>query len=401
MENKDTAAIVFLPGEGDGPALMLEDILFDPAALWLCESLKRAGVTRFLAVCRDTELGAASACFPEDTQFVTTSATDAPERLRGFLEQCGGNVVVVTRPVLLGDDAAAQLVHERAGAGALGKTDTGVYRLEAKTLLSALEAGEELEEALKGHGEPMGGTSVWFQSVHILKGGWEGRMESELTARKYAATRLMMGGVRILDPNSVYVGPQVTVGEGTRLLPGTILRGRTQVGPNCEVGPNTQLQDVTVGECTSLNTAQCFQCTIGSHTTVGPFAYIRPNTHVSDHVKVGDFVELKNSEIGKGTKISHLTYVGDSDVGEHINFGCGTVTVNYDGAKKFRTKIGDHAFIGCNTNLVAPVEVGEGAYIAAGSTITRDVPADSLAIARSEQTVKNQWAKKRRAKQGK
>jgi len=129
---------------------------------------------------------------------------------------------------------------------------------------------------------------------------------------------------------------------------------------------------------------------------VGPFAYIRPGCHVGKGVKVGDFVELKNSTIGDGTKISHLTYVGDTDAGAHINFGCGTVTVNYDGEKKFRTTIGDHAFIGCNTNLVAPVTVGEGAYTAAGSTITDDVPADSLAIARDRQIVKKQWAAKRR-----
>lgn len=117
-------------------------------------------------------------------------------------------------------------------------------------------------------------------------------------------------------------------------------------------------------------------------------------------VKVGDFVELKNSTIGDGTKISHLTYVGDSDVGDHVNFGCGTVTVNYDGTAKYRTTIGDHAFIGCNTNLVAPVKIGDRAYTAAGSTVTEDVPADSLCIARSPQTIKVQWAAKRRRAKG-
>lgn len=202
----------------------------------------------------------------------------------------------------------------------------------------------------------------------------------------------------MLDPQQVYIAPTVTLEAGTMLLPGTILRGDTRVGKSCELGPNTMLRDVTVGDFTTVNASQCNECTLGSRTTVGPFAYIRPDTVVGDRVKVGDFVELKNSTIGDDTKISHLTYVGDSDVGEHINFGCGTVTVNYDGAKKFRTRIGDGAFIGCNTNLVAPVTVGPGAYIAAGSTITRDVPSDSLAIARSQQTVKNQWAKKRRAR---
>ncbi|MEG2958389.1 MAG: UDP-N-acetylglucosamine diphosphorylase, partial [Oscillospiraceae bacterium] len=132
--------------------------------------------------------------------------------------------------------------------------------------------------------------------------------------------------------------------------------------------------------------------------TAGPFAYVRPNCHVAQGVKIGDFVELKNSNIGAGTKVPHLTYVGDSDVGEHVNFGCGTVTVNYDGTEKHRCTVGDNAFLGCNTNLVAPVTVGAGAFTAAGSTITSEVPADSLAVARARQIIKPDWAKKRKTR---
>lgn len=132
---------------------------------------------------------------------------------------------------------------------------------------------------------------------------------------------------------------------------------------------------------------------VGSDTTVGPYAYVRPNSRIGSHVKVGDFVEVKNSTVDDGTKISHLTYVGDSDVGKNVNFGCGTVTVNYDGKNKFRTTIGNNAFIGCNTNLVAPVTVGDNSFIAAGSTITDEVPEDGFAIARQRQTVKNGWVK--------
>ena len=135
---------------------------------------------------------------------------------------------------------------------------------------------------------------------------------------------------------------------------------------------------------------------VGAGTNVGPFAYIRPNCTVGSDVKVGDFVELKNSTIGDGTKISHLTYIGDSDVGKGVNFGCGTVTVNYDGKKKYRTTIGDNCFIGCNTNLVSPVNVGDGAYIAAGSTITEDIPEDNLSIARARQVNKDGWKDKRK-----
>ena len=156
------------------------------------------------------------------------------------------------------------------------------------------------------------------------------------------------------------------------------------------------IRDCVIGDKVTVNQSQLNESTVETEAKIGPFAYIRPDCHVGAGVKVGDFVELKNSIIGAGTKISHLTYVGDSDVGQKVNFGCGTVTVNYDGSTKFRTTIGDNAFIGCNTNLVAPVKVGDGAYTAAGSTITNDVPPDSLAIARSMQMVKKQWAAKRR-----
>ena len=200
--------------------------------------------------------------------------------------------------------------------------------------------------------------------------------------------RLLQAGVEMLDPSAVYVEDSVTVGAGTLLLPGTILRGNTTVGAGCEIGPNTMLVNCTVEDGAVINSSQCFDSTVGAGAEVGPFAYIRPHCQVGAHVKVGDFVEVKNSVIGPETKISHLTYIGDSDVGRGVNFGCGTVTVNYDGAAKHRTAIGDYAFIGCNTNLVAPVTLGEEAYTAAGSTITEDVPGDALAIARARQVNK-------------
>ncbi|MEG0320894.1 MAG: UDP-N-acetylglucosamine diphosphorylase [Oscillospiraceae bacterium] len=211
-------------------------------------------------------------------------------------------------------------------------------------------------------------------------------------------TRLAAGGVRMLDPSSVYVDPTVTVGAGTLLLPGTILRGNTVIGKNCEIGPNTQIVDCTIGDGCHLNSSQLFESVLEDNITAGPFAYVRPNCHVAQGVKIGDFVELKNSTIGAGTKVPHLTYVGDSDVGEHVNFGCGTVTVNYDGTEKHRCTVGDNAFLGCNTNLVAPVTVGAGAFTAAGSTITSEVPADSLAVARARQIIKPDWAKKRKTR---
>ena len=223
----------------------------------------------------------------------------------------------------------------------------------------------------------------------------KGRME-EPEAIVRAVERLLAAGVRVMDPANTYVGPAVTVGEGSTLLPGTILRGRTTVGRDCSLGPNTLIRDCAIGDSVTVNSSQLNESVVEDEVVIGPFAYIRPHCLLMKKAKVGDFVELKNSTIGEGTKISHLTYVGDTDAGAHINFGCGTVTVNYDGAQKFRTTIGDGAFIGCNTNLVAPVTIGEGAYTAAGSTITEDVPPDSLAIARERQSVKKNWAKRRR-----
>ena len=392
-----TGAVIFLPREGNGASVMLQELLFDPAARWLAQALSDAGVERFFVVCHSDDQEKAQACFPEGSEFVTGVSQDAVEQLVGFLATLEGKAVVITRPVLLDWQEAGQLVNE-ANISALDNKDTGVYRVDAEALAAALGDGVGLEDALKENADKLGSRSVWFQGGYTLRSGWAGQMDAEMTARQYGALRLMRSGVRVMDPNVCYVGPQVKVGEGTVLLPGAILRGKTVIGKNCEIGPNSMVRDCTVGEGVTVNASQINESTVDDGTTVGPFAYIRPNCHVGPHVKVGDFVELKNSTIGEGTKISHLTYVGDSDVGGHVNFGCGTVTVNYDGAQKYRTTIGDNAFIGCNTNLVAPVKVGEGAYTAAGSTITDEVPADSLAIARARQTVKKQWAAKRRAR---
>ena len=204
----------------------------------------------------------------------------------------------------------------------------------------------------------------------------------------------MNEGVTILDPATTYIADTVTIGMDTVIYPQTLLEGHTVIGENCQIGPCTRLTDMTVGDETTMQFTTAMESTVGSFTKVGPYAYIRPNCHIGNHIKVGDFVEVKKYVIGDGTKISHLTYVGDSDVGQNINFGCGTVTVNYDGKKKFRTVIEDNVFIGCNANLVAPVTLKEGSYVAAGSTITKDVPPKALAVARNRQTNLEGWSKK-------
>lgn len=206
----------------------------------------------------------------------------------------------------------------------------------------------------------------------------------------------MENGVTMMDASNVYISKDAVIGRDVTILPGTIIEGKTVIHNGAVIGPNTKVIQSTIGENTVVDQSTVLESQIGSDTSVGPFAYIRPNSVIGNHIKIGDFVEVKNATIGDHTKVSHLTYIGDADVGEHVNFGCGTVVVNYDGIHKHRSTIGDHAFIGCNTNLVSPVVVEEHAYTAAGSTITKNVPQDALAIARARQENKIDWVKRKR-----
>ena len=208
----------------------------------------------------------------------------------------------------------------------------------------------------------------------------------------------MDNGVTLIDPHHTYIDPEVEIGQDTVIEPGCIIEGNTSIGENCLIGYNTKIRNCKVGNSVAIESSMLIDSQIDEGCHIGPFAYIRPNSHIGAKVKICDFVEIKNATIGEGTKVSHLTYIGDADVGCDVNFGCGTVVVNYDGEKKHRTIIKDHAFIGCNTNLVSPVVIEENVYTAAGSTITQDVPKNSLAIARARQEIKPEWVTKKRQK---
>ena len=210
--------------------------------------------------------------------------------------------------------------------------------------------------------------------------------------------QLLAQGVLMMDPAAVYVEEEVTVGAGTLLLPGTILRGKTVIGKNCCIGPQAMITDSTVEDGCTVNASQCEESVLRTDCQIGPYTHIRPHCVVGEGSKIGAFVQLKNCNLGRGTKMAHLTYVGDSDVGEDCNFGCGTITCNYDGFQKHRTTIGSHVFVGCNTNFIPPVTVGDGAFIAAASTVTEDVPADALVIGRARQEIKEGWAETNRKK---
>lgn len=206
----------------------------------------------------------------------------------------------------------------------------------------------------------------------------------------------MRNGVTITAPAMTYIEPDVKIGQDTVIQPNVHLKGNTVVGCNVVVGANSIITNTIIHDNVDILSSVMVDAEIMDGAHIGPFAYLRPNSKIGKNVKIGDFVEIKNATLDEGTKVSHLTYVGDTDVGKHVNFGCGCVTVNYDGKKKYRSTIGDNAFIGCNTNLVSPVTVEDNAYIAAGSTITDDVPENALAIARSRQTNKTEWKDRRK-----
>ena len=212
-------------------------------------------------------------------------------------------------------------------------------------------------------------------------------------ARLGVLSKLMENGVCSITLDGIIIGKDVVIGEDTLILPNTIILGNTVIGKNCEIGANSCIKDCVIGDNVILDNVKATSSVVENDVKIGPFAQLRPGTVIRKGVKIGDFVEIKNSDIGEKTAVAHLTYLGDSTVGRGVNFGCGCVTANYDGINKYRTEIGDDAFIGCNTNLIAPVKIGNNATTAAGSTITKDVPENSLAVERGKTRIIENWEK--------
>lgn len=290
---------------------------------------------------------------------------------------------------------------------AIKEINTGIYCMECPQMFDVLATltcnnaqGEyyltDVLEKLNAAGQKVGGV-VTADSDMVM--GINSRKQlsvAEGVMRQRILDKLMDAGVTIMDPASTFIEGSVKIGSDTIIYPYTWLEGETVIGEDCEIGPNVRLTNVKLGNNNHLQFVYGHDCQVKNDVTVGPYVHLRPDTVISDHVKIGNFVEVKNSNIGEGTKLPHLTYIGDSDIGSGVNMGCGCITVNYDGKKKHRTIIGDNAFVGCNTNLVAPVTVGEGTYIGAGSTITKEVPKDALGIGRAKQKNIEGWAEKYR-----
>lgn len=287
----------------------------------------------------------------------------------------------------------------------VNEMNAGMYCFDIKSLLSSLEElnnnnvqGEyyltDVIGILKSKGEKVGALLTDYEDTLGVNSRAQ-LAEAERVLRKRINQFHLDNGVTLIDPNTTYIGVNAIIGKDTVIYPNNIIEGNTKIGEGCTILQNSRIKDSIIEDNVEIQASVILDSKIGKNTTVGPFAYIRPESTIGESVRIGDFVEVKKSSIGNETKVSHLTYIGDAEVGSGCNFGCGTVVVNYDGKKKNKTIIGDHSFIGCNTNLISPVEVQDNTYIAAGSTITSTVEEGDLAVARAKQRNIKGWVKKK------
>ncbi|MDM5237111.1 MULTISPECIES: bifunctional UDP-N-acetylglucosamine diphosphorylase/glucosamine-1-phosphate N-acetyltransferase GlmU [Bacillus cereus group] len=285
---------------------------------------------------------------------------------------------------------------------AIKEINTGTYCFDNKALFASLSKvsndnvqGEyylpDVIEILKNEGHIVSA----YQTEHFDETlGVNDRValsQAEIIMKNRINRKNMVNGVTIIDPSNTYISADAIIGSDTVLHPGTIIEGNTVIGSDCEIGPHTVIRDSEIGDRTVIRQSTVHDSKLGTEVAVGPFAHIRPDSVIGDEVRVGNFVEIKKTVFGNRSKASHLSYIGDAQVGEDVNLGCGSITVNYDGKNKFKTVIGNGVFIGCNSNLVAPVTVEDGAYVAAGSTITENVPSKALSVARARQINKEDY----------
>ncbi|SET22802.1 UDP-N-acetylglucosamine pyrophosphorylase /glucosamine-1-phosphate N-acetyltransferase [Natronincola peptidivorans] len=284
--------------------------------------------------------------------------------------------------------------------------NSGLYCFDAKALKEALpritnnnkQQEYYLTDALTIIKEMKGQVGVYktkdYEDIMAVNSR-EQLAQVEEIMRRRIAEKHMRDGVTIINPNHTYIERTVKIARDTILYPGVILKGKTVIGEDCSIGANSIIENSRIGNQVEIQNSTILDSTVEESTKIGPYAYIRPNSHIGKHVKIGDFVEVKNATIGDHSKASHLAYIGDAEIGKEVNIGCGVVFVNYDGKNKHKTIVKDYAFIGSNANLIAPVVVEESGYVASGSTITKTVPKGALAVARGRQETKEGWVQRK------
>lgn len=447
-----TTAVILAAGQGtrmkSEVPKVLHKVLGKPMIQWVIDQLKQTSPAEIITVLghksdlvaqvvanqsrivyQKEQLGTghavmmAAECLKDEAGVVVVVCGDTPlltaeslEALKRQHEKEGNLVTVMTavaedpfgygRIIRAKDGRIAAIIEEKDADFAqklVREINAGTYCFDQRFLLKALKSlttdnaqGEYyLTDVIKLAAKEgnVGGYQLkcFDESLGINNRVQLARAEKIMLKRK--TTQLMLDGVTIIDPDRVYIENDVQIGQDTVIEPNVVLIGKTEIGRNCEIRANSRLTDAKIGNGTIVQNSVVWEAQVGDNCTIGPFAYLRPQTELEDLVKIGDFVEVKKSHVATGSKIPHLSYIGDAHIGCGVNIGCGTITCNYDGKNKHQTIIEDHAFIGSNTNLIAPIKVGANATVGAGSTISKDVPADALALTRAELKLKENWRK--------
>jgi bifunctional UDP-N-acetylglucosamine pyrophosphorylase/glucosamine-1-phosphate N-acetyltransferase len=375
---------------------MLHELSFQPVLRWIVDALELVGIEKFWVAVSESYIPVLQPLFKEgQVRFFHTGQPVAADELEQDL------LIIAGASLLTSGTLERLLWHDIQIGGMVSLTgDDGsparIYYMHADTGRDILSRDtgemdiEDLIELWNGPIVPMvmpagqGGAARLTTPLDVLLA----RQSLHAASIDFHTDR----GVTFLDPSSAHIGPNVLIGADTTILPNCILEGQTVIGPDCEIGPFVTMRNVRCGERCLINSSQIENSIVGDDVFVGPYAHIRPDCMLGDGVRVGAFVQLKNTRVGKNTLIPHLAYIGDADIGADANIASHVVTANFNGVTKNHTMIGDNAFVGCGSILVAPVEIGRGAWTAAGSVITENVPADGLGIARSRQTIKESWA---------
>lgn len=350
-----------------------------------------------------------------DTPLLTTETL---EDLIAHHEKEGAKATVLTahtedpfgygRVIREEDDSVSKIVEEKDAnevERAVREINTGTYCFDNKALFAALRKVEnnnvqgefylpDVMEILKKEDELISAYQLANKEEALGVNDRVNLAKASKLMKERINEKHMRNGVTFIDPDQTYIESEVKIGQDTTLEPGVYLKGQTVIGEDCFIGTHSVIKDSQLGHNIVVKSSMIDSAIMGSNSDIGPNSHLRPETVIKEDVHIGNFVEIKKATLGKKTKVGHLTYVGDATLGENINLGCGTIFVNYNGKDKNHIEVGDNAFIGCNSNLIAPVKIERNAYVAAGSTITDNVPEDALAIARARQTIKEEYGKK-------
>ncbi len=395
--------------EGTKPAA-LREVLFYPVINWVNKAVSEAGIENRIYVINEGEeaLSEFTGDFPVANHPISSVKNWANESSAEHFLILSAEAVFTNPEVIkasfeqhVAQNQKLTVIASGGREALMREIGTSAFWITKEFLFENFEAenneGENFligaMKLLSDNGKVAGTYIAAKREINMRAKTAEELLNVNAAARTLIFKKLCNEGVEFTCLDGIIIEPSVKIGEGTKILPGTALKGNTEIGKNCVIGPNSVVENGKIGDGCEVNSTQIKDSTLENNVKIGPFSQVRPGCLIHESCKIGDFVEIKNSEIGARTAVAHLTYIGDATVGEAVNFGCGCCIANYDGQKKHRTVIGDHAFLGCNTNLIAPVEVKDFGYTAAGTTVTKEVPEYALAVGRARQENIENWVK--------